>query len=206
MNFPRNLLLTALLASSGHTVAASSIDLSVKGTITPSACVPALSNGGTYDLGKISARDLNADKPTQLRGQYPQLTVTCEGATLMAVQARDNREGSDFIGSVDYFGLGLINGSEKLGAMTLRLSNPVADGAASRIIDSEDGGKTWNNGRYFWRTNLLSVSEAGVTAPLPVQQFSATLAIWPTIAPANSLTLTDEVLIDGSVTLTVKYL
>lgn len=165
-----------------------------------------MSNGGIVELGKISAKDLNADTPTSLPGLYPQLSVTCEGATLMALEARDNRKGSDYFGTADYFGLGLINGSEKLGALMLHLSNPVADGVVTRIIDSENGGKTWSNGRYFWRTNLLSVADASVTAPLPVQQFSATLVIWVFIAPTNSLDLTDDVPIDGSVTFTVVYL
>ena len=38
----KSLATTALLIASAHTFAASSVDLTVKGLITPSACTPAL--------------------------------------------------------------------------------------------------------------------------------------------------------------------
>jgi len=202
----RNLLIAALLTSAAHAGAMSNVDLAVKGSITPSACAPGISNGGLADFGKISAKDLKPDNETMLKGHYFQFTVTCEGATLMGLQAKDNREGSDYTDRVDQFGLGLINGSEKLGAMELSLSNPVADGVASRMIHSEDGGLTWSNGRYLWRTNILSVADASINAPIPVQQFSSTLRIFTLIAPTSGLNLTEEVPIDGSVTLTLRYL
>ncbi len=43
-------------------------------------------------------------------------------------------------------------------------------------------------------------------APVPVQDLTSDLHIHPRIAPASSLTLNDEAAIDGSVTLTVRYL
>ncbi|MFE6270325.1 YidB family protein [Streptomyces goshikiensis] len=43
-------------------------------------------------------------------------------------------------------------------------------------------------------------------APVPVQDLTSDLQIHPGISPASSLTLNDEVAIDGSVTLTVRYL
>ncbi len=200
------LFATLLLISAGSAFAASSVDLTVRGLITPSACKPDLSNGGNVDLGKISARDLNADKPTTLAGQSLQLSVTCDAQTLMALEAKDNRKGSAYIEQYDLFGLGLINSTEKLGAMEMRLINPVADGLAGRMIASEDGGLTWYYERYFTHDNILSVANIGIDAPLPVQLFTADMMISPIIAPASGLTLNNEVAIDGSVTLTVKYL
>lgn len=202
-----NTLFAALLLSSaGNVLAASSVDLTVKGLITPSACEPTLSNGGVVDIGKISAKDLNADRPTGLAQQTLQLTVTCDAATLMALEAKDNREGSDYENYIGAYGLGMINITEKLGAMEMRILNPTADGAAARMIGSDDGGLTWYNGRYFARDNIVSVANAGVDAPIPVQLFTGDLNILPTIAPTSGLTLTNEVAIDGSATLTVKYL
>lgn len=119
MSIPRNLTFALLLAGAGNAVAASSIDLAVKGTITPSACTPTLANGGVVDYGKISAKDLKVDSHTRLPSQKLQMTVDCEAATLFALAAKDNREGTE--SSLDYynFGLGLINGSEKLGYLEL---------------------------------------------------------------------------------------
>ncbi|WP_256590845.1 MULTISPECIES: DUF1120 domain-containing protein [unclassified Pseudomonas] len=50
---------TALIGVAPFAMAASSVDLTVTGTITPAACMPSISNGGAIDLGKISAKDLN---------------------------------------------------------------------------------------------------------------------------------------------------
>ncbi|NWC74508.1 DUF1120 domain-containing protein [Pseudomonas sp. P7759] len=198
------LLLTG--AGAGTAIAASSVDLTVRGLITPSSCEPSLPSGGNVDIGKISAKDLKADQATQLSAHNVPFTVTCDAATLMALEAKDNREGSDYNNDISQFGLGLINGNEKLGSMELRLLNPLADGVASRIIGSRDGGLTWGNDRYLARDNILSVADGSTDIPIPVQLFNAELNILPIIAPTNSLTLTEEVPIDGSVTLTVKYL
>ncbi|MGY2362925.1 DUF1120 domain-containing protein [Pseudomonas azotoformans] len=198
------LLLTG--AGAGTAIAASSVDLTVRGLITPSSCEPSLPSGGNVDIGKISAKDLKADQATVLPTHSVPFTVTCDAATLMALEAKDNREGSDYNNDLTQFGLGLINGNEKLGSMELRFANPLADGVASRTIASEDGGLTWYNERYLMRENIVSVADGSTDAPAPVQLFNAELEIIPRIAPTNSLTLTEEVPIDGSVTLTVKYL
>ena len=52
---------TLLLIGAGPVWAASSQDLTVKGVITPSACAPVVSGGGTVDFGKVSVKDLNTD-------------------------------------------------------------------------------------------------------------------------------------------------
>ncbi|WP_263487802.1 DUF1120 domain-containing protein [Pseudomonas sp. REP124] len=193
-----------LLAGSASAFAASSVDLTVTGMITPSACEPTLSQGGLVDYGKISAKDLYADRPTQLPTQALQLTLTCDAATLAAIEAKDNREGSAHVGGdADLFGLGLINGNEKLGAMHLRLLSPVADGVTVRTIDSVDGGSTWNANTFMATNSITSVADASTLAPIPFQTWSSSLEIMPRIAPTNSLTLTNEAAIDGSVTLSV---
>ncbi|WP_339468571.1 DUF1120 domain-containing protein [Pseudomonas sp. EL_65y_Pfl1_R83] len=208
MNKSLHTLIAALLLSAAsQAVAASSVDLSVRGLITPSACEPTLSNGGVYDLGKIAAKDLNPDQPSFFPYHALQMTVTCDAPTLMGLQSQDNRAGSHFQNDETYeFGLGLINGDEKLGALSLRLIRPLADGVEARTVGSEDGGATWYNERYLYRNNIVSVAALGTLVPIAVQVFSAELAIYPTIAPTNSLTLNNEVAIDGSVTLTVRYL
>ncbi|NVZ22928.1 DUF1120 domain-containing protein [Pseudomonas costantinii] len=200
------LIASLLLTGSASVFAASSVDLTVVGLITPSACEPTLSNGGSVDYGKISAKDLSATQSTFLDAQTVQITVTCDAATLMALEGKDNREGSDFNNDLMEFGLGLINGTEKLGAMTLRLLTPVADGVAARTIGSDDGGLTWFVNRYLMRNNIISVADATTVAPMPVQLFTSQLSIQPRIAPTSQLTLNNEVAIDGSVTVTVRYL
>ena len=108
-----NALFTALLlTTAGNALAASSVDLTVKGLITPSACEPTLPNGGNVDIGKISAKDLKADDHTNLGEHTLQLTVTCDDETLMAIEPHDNRAGSSSDNIPSCFGLGLIYGNE----------------------------------------------------------------------------------------------
>ncbi|MDQ0650576.1 DUF1120 domain-containing protein [Pseudomonas cedrina] len=202
----KSLLVMALLSGAGSAVAASSVDLTVKGLITPSACEPTLSSGGVYDIGKISAKDLNADKSTALPEHTLQLTVTCDAATLMAIEPQDNRAGSSFESDPATFGLGLINSSEKLGSFAMNLSSMLADGQEVRPIVSTDAGLTWSQSVYLTNAGITSVANTTTIAPIPVQSLTSNLTLSPIIAPATSLTLTNEVAIDGSVTLTVKYL
>ena len=202
----KSLTAAALLLGSAHVFAASSVDLTVKGLITPSACTPALSGGGTVDYGKISAKDLNVDKTTYLTAQTLQFTVTCDAATLVAVEAKDNREGSDSGNDYEHFGLGLINGTEKLGGMQLKLFSPVADGVPVSTVGSYDSGATWGMERQLMRNSIVAPATAGVDAPIPFQLWSVDLSVEPYIAKTSGLTLTNEVAIDGSVTITVRYL
>lgn len=200
------LFATLLLTGTGTAHAASSVDLTVRGLITPSACEPSLSGGGNVELGKISAKDLNADTHTRLPNQTLQLTITCDAATLMAIEPKDNRAGSAFNSSNTNFGLGLVNGSEKLGAFQMYLQLPVGDGAALGPISSSDGGLTWTRYMYMTNDGITSVANTTTIAPVPVQSLVTDVVIIPFIASASSLTLTEEVPIDGSATLTVKYL
>lgn len=189
--------------------AASSVDLSVTGMITPSACNPGLSNGGVYDLGKIPAKDLNTDQPTQLTAHNLQLTLTCEALTLVALKPRDNRLGSSFESdNTIKFGLGLVNGDEKVGSMLLRLQSIVADGTEMHPIGSV-GTTSWAPTDILSPTFLTSFTlnkNTSPPAPTPIQQLTANVLIEPLIAPANTLTLNAEVPIDGSATLEVNYL
>ncbi|WP_426216801.1 DUF1120 domain-containing protein [Pseudomonas sp. DWRC2-2] len=200
------LFATLLLTGTGTALAASSVDLTVRGLITPSACEPTLSGGGNVEIGKISAKDLKADEHTQLADQALQLTVTCDAATLMAIEPKDNRAGSASEIDDVAFGLGLVNGSEKLGYFAMVVESAVADGADVGPIASRDGGLTWTRLMFLVNNGITSVANSTTVAPVPVQSLVADLTIMPNIAPASSLTLTEEVPIDGSATLTVKYL
>ena len=200
------LFATLLLTGAGTAFAASSVDLTVRGLITPSACEPTLSGGGNVEIGKISAKDLKADENTFLTEQTMELTVTCDAPTLMAIEPKDNRPGSASEIDDAAFGLGLVNGSEKLGFFNMVVESAVADGADVGPIVSRDGGLTWTRLIFLVNNGITSVANSTTIAPVPVQSLVANLTIAPGIAPASSLTLTEEVPIDGSTTLTVKYL
>ena len=193
-----------LLAMTSSAFAASSVDLTVKGLITPSACTPSLP--GDIDYGKIAAKDLNPDSHTWLERRTLKLSVNCEAATLFAINPIDNRAGTS---TFAVFGLGLINGSEKLGGYEVSFSNPVADlpstlltqfeGRAWTVLDPEDSALP---------NQLVALGSRGDNgwAPHPLQDAIVDISVRAGIAPANTLTLTNEVALDGSATFEVMYL
>jgi hypothetical protein len=208
MNKSISILCSALLLTGVSTAFASSTDLTVTGIITPDACTPTLSGGGIVDFGKIAAKSLNLTTPTRLEDKTVQLTVSCDAPTRFAVIPLDNREGSA-IGS-GTFGLGLINGTQKLGRYYLQFVNHVAD-VPSTILTTLDDGVTWTR---LWDDDpavpkrKVALGSAGGSgwAPHHVQDTVMDIMLNTAIARADGLTLTDEVQIDGSATLQIDYL
>lgn len=199
-----------LIASASSAFAASSTDLTVTGLITPAACEPSLSNNGIVDHGKIKAADLNQNAPTYLARKTIDFSVTCDGATPFALQGEDNRAGSEHESESFYFGLGLINSTEKLGAFQVNFTNPRADNRTATFIVSDNGGQNWQklHSSFALRksSDWVSVAAWGTETPIPVTTFTGQMQINTEIAPANQLTLTDDVTMDGSLTLNVIYL
>lgn len=199
------LLSTALLLNLFSTAyAASAIDLSVKGLITPSACSPILSGGGVIDHGKLSAGDLNQGNPTYLPKHTVQMNVSCEAQTLFGLKAIDNRTAS---GSSSSFGLGFVNGDKKLGWFYLYFNNPVMDGATARSIVSYDNGITWRPEDMFEPGPLFAISTpADTSLPIAGRELAVELEIATGIYDAAGMDLSQEVPLDGSATIEVKYL
>ncbi|MEX3773670.1 DUF1120 domain-containing protein [Pseudomonas sp. MYb118] len=185
--------------------AASSVDLSVTGTITPSACTPVLSNGGVIDHGKISIKDITS-KP--LPAMTLQLGVNCDAATFFAIQGTDNREDSASNNSPDSFGLGLGENNHKLGFYRLFMELAMADGVLHPIVESVDG-STWfpvSSGQIWQPRWLRSVNTPGSPdhAPVAVKEFLADVTVQTTLNKPR--VLTTETSLDGSATLDIVYL
>ena len=196
---------SVLLLSSANAFAASSVDLTVKGLIVPSACTPSLSAGGVIDHGKISAKDLNPDKNTIIGNHTLSMAVNCDAPIQFAVHSIDNRAAS---GSSLSYGLGFINETQRLGGYSLTLVSPVAeDGVVVQPIASGDQGNTWYREK-FWDPGL-SMSVASMdddSQPLAVKDLRVDLQVQTFVFRADGLDLSNEVNIDGSATLEVKYL
>jgi len=195
-----------MLLGSATSFAASTVDLTVTGLIVPSACTPSLSDGGHIDHGKISAKDLNPDRFTQVGSHDMTLTVTCDGTTVIAIHAIDNRAGSSSI-PAEAFGLGFANDNQPLGHYFLGAYDAVADGAPMQTIISADGGDTWTEtGRWYPGRYVSAASPDTPLQPAPLKELTAKLAMTTWIEPTDSLDLSDDIPIDGSATLEVKYL
>ena len=195
---------SVLLLGSATAFAASSVDLTVKGLIVPSACTPSLSGGGVIDHGKVSAKDLNPDRGTAIGLHTLSMSVNCDAPIQFALHPIDNRAAS---GIATDFGLGFINETQKLGHFSLTWRGMVADGVTVQSIASMDQGNTWYAER-FWEPSMYmaAASMDDDTQPLPIKDLSVDLEVLTIINRTDGLDLSNEVTIDGSATLEVKYL
>jgi hypothetical protein len=209
MNAPFALLASALLLTGASTVfAASSVDLTVQGLITPSACTPSLSSGGVVDHGKVAAKDLSPDNWTPLGEHILQLNITCEAPTLLALQGVDNR--GDSPDAFNGYGLGLVDG-KKLGMYLLSLDNATSGGAPISVLESSDSGLTWREnvpGDAMPVAYLASFGDrsTGSWAPTPVQNVMSDMKVTTMLGPTAGMNLANEIPILGSATVELKYL
>lgn len=197
-----------LIAHGTVALAASSVDLSVKGAITPSACTPSVSNGGLVDYGKISAQDLNPTGVTELPKTFFKLAVSCDAPSLFALASQDNR--STTAGAAASFVLGRISPTKWIGTYFLSMENIVADDPAVQQIYSVDNGSTWTYPvEADIQVNALNAfgnRSSGTTAPVPLKDVSIDLVVAPFIFPKSQLPAGESVPLDGSATLELRYL
>lgn len=197
-----------LIASSPWASAASSVDLTVKGSITPNACIPSLSNDGLVDYGKISVQELNETGVTELPPYTFKLAVNCEGASLFALATLDNRQ--SLAGPGASFVLGYINPTKWIGTYFLTLQNILVDDPAAYSIYSMDNGSTWvfNPDRQVPSNILLAFGKqsSGVMAPVPIKDASADLLVEPFIFPKSYIPVGETIELDGSATFELRYL
>ena len=199
--------LALMYAAAPLSFALSTVELEVNGQITPSACSVSLSDNGLVDHGKILATTLNPSEFTVLPNQQMGLSISCQGLVLFALVGIDNKRESSL--APDYFyGLGINPHApgERLGSVSLSLRGPVGDFQPMQTLASSDQGVTWTPEPYAYPGLLMGFARLGDTLPAPIRQLVAALRVDTSISPANTLTLKEEVPLDGSITLDLRYL
>lgn len=215
MKLPLLLLPIVLGAIGGTASALPSVELKVKGTLRPSACTPTLSTDGVVDYGVIPVASLNPRYPTALSPRDMSLTVDCQEPASIALTVVDNRAMSrvpgmfdDTAGSIDFtFGLGMAAG-HKLGGYRISFdAGATADGRRVSGIVSSDQGASWKgNIGYLRHTGqYFSFSQDGVTASTQ-KLLSAPLRVQAVINSGPNLPRGEELQLDGSATIELKYL
>ena len=205
----------AWLAASASAQAASTVELTVGGLITPMACTPVLSGGGLIDFGKISRQDLNQSTGTRLPLKSLTLTVSCNVPGRYALRMRDNRDGTAHVNSEIYYGLGLDSAGNKIGVYSVKFDPRKTVADALPVIygtESTTGGLAWrtsnSNPIDIGSRSLLGFTEvAGSNAgPSAIQNLTSTLTLEAVINARQNLDLSVETPMDGSATLEVVYL
>jgi len=222
-----------LVGSSFSTMAADpSVTLPVKVDIVPGACVPKFS-AASLDLGTIKVADLSATDFTRLPKKTIQLLITCPEPAPVAVTFSDDRKGSVITGKglgafictlmgtpslteSLLFGLGQ-SGSIKIGGYMVRFSDSTSALGNGKNIQTltQDSGTTggWimNNTQLAFPTagsRYFSWGTAGTSTPNAYSSITQSIDVYAALNKTADLkpALTNAVNLDGSITVTLKYL
>jgi len=228
----KNALALAVLATTALPVMAESVDVRVIGTITPTACTPTLSGGGTIDYGVIPPASLSDTAFTVLQEKQIDISINCDapakvslktingrpntvaGSTEGAGGTARNPDGVTLFGSTNLAVAGLgLDGTDKIGGYAMRIAQgtAVADGSDVDVIISDDMNATWARsaaGSIFnqLRTRHVSWGATGTTTPVAFETFTAKLGAQAYINKASELDLSKPVALDGLTTIELVYL
>jgi hypothetical protein len=221
-----------MLASTSLPVLAESVDVRVIGNITPTACTPTLTGGGTNDYGVIPPASLSNTAFTVLPEKQIDISITCDapakvsiktingrpntvaGSTEGAGGTAKNPDGVTLLGSTNIAVAGLgPDSTDKIGGHAMRIAQgtAVADGSGVDVLTSDDMNATWaksTTGSIFnqSRTRHVSWGATGTTIPVAFETFNAKLGAQAYINKASELDLSKPVALDGLTTIELVYL
>lgn len=204
-----------LLVGAPSVMAASTVDLSVKGQITPSACSPQFPGGALIDYGKIAQKDLSLTTATRLPVRTLTVGIACSGTVRYALRMRDNRDGSAMVNSEIYYGLGFDISGNRLGVYSMTFDpRQTQAGNIAQVYGTES-----TTGGLAWRTSNLNPIDIGsrsylgftdvegsVSGPAAIGLLLSTVTVQTVINARQNLDLSVETPLDGSATLEVVYL
>lgn len=227
--------LAVLAATSLPALAASTVDVRVIGTITPTACVPTLAGGGAIDYGAIHPTTLAADAYTVLAERTTTFSITCDAPAKVAVQFVNQRVGSlagstnetstggqpplgarDLLFGIggNVYGAGLgMDGTRQIGGYSMRMppGTFIIDG--NTAVDSiyrnytTDAFAASANGIVFSnQQRQISWAATGSLLPVAFTTLSGQLMVQAYINKSSELDLTKPVVLDGLTTIELVYL
>ncbi|WP_338489706.1 DUF1120 domain-containing protein [Pseudomonas trivialis] len=205
--FSRRLAALCLCLTATPALCASSVEIALTGVITPSACTPTLSSNGIVDHGRVPARSLNFYEFTKLPSQNLDLGVSCNEPVLFVLVGVDNRAASS-VGPGFYYGLGnnIHAPQERLGSVSMALREAMGDDEPVLVLASSNKGETWFPESNVYPDLYIGFAPLGTLVPTPYRLISASLQIETSINAAAHLTLDQEVPLDGSIVLDLRYL
>ena len=195
------------LCAAAKASAGSAAELTVTGRVTPDACYIELSDEGFVDHGKIPAHTLLVDEFTVLPSRQLELQVQCARPMLFALVGIDNRAESSL--APDFFyGLGrnIHASDERLGSVALSYRNPVGDSQAMQVLASTNSGESWTPEPNGYPRSYMAFAPTGDRQPDFISQLRVQLQVDTAINFSQYLTLNQEVPLDGSIVLDLRYL
>ncbi|WP_455827202.1 DUF1120 domain-containing protein [Pseudomonas graminis] len=208
MNRTLRLCAALLLLNTGSNVFASTAaEMTLSGLVTPSSCTIALSGSGIIDHGTIPAHLLNQAAPTPLPTKWLDVEIQCSGPLLFALIGLDSREDSSPAPDTTY-GLGKNPNAptEQLGYVDLAFETAQGDGQVMQSLVFPSGGGVWFPQPAIHPRTLMGFARPGRPFPEPIITLITRIRAQTTIHPANRLTLRQDVPLDGSLVLDLRYL
>ncbi|WP_185735225.1 DUF1120 domain-containing protein [Burkholderia cepacia] len=195
-------VLACTLLGAGETSAA---DLSVDGQIrSDGACSIALDNGGVVDLGNLSRKDIpGAWREWTSMIVYMPWTINCQHPSKVGVDVIDNRAATLPPGTIAMrFGLG---NPEIVGYYFIHSIDSLADGWGVNSIWRRQGDNNWTDEYGVMAPgDTMSWGVQGQTEPVAFKTLKSRLKFQ--FEFRGGIAFTDELEIDGSATLELRYL
>jgi type 1 fimbria pilin len=216
LNLSNVTAIAALLIASGTAVAGPSATLQVKGTITPAACTPTLSNAGIVDFGVTSVGEFTADSDLVVTSKAVNLTVTCTAPTKLKFTLTDNRDGT--VADLDVYpshsiarsdsalGLGETTDSKKIGAYGMATSDVTIDGSTTDtgLCNKINGNWTrMGTGAYIFKNEDLAFC---TTNDVNIAYEEASIDFMVSVVLSKEMKSISEIQnLDGNATLNFEY-
>ncbi|AHG18586.1 beta-fimbriae major subunit [Chania multitudinisentens RB-25] len=200
-------LSTLLLAMANAQAATPTAELKVIGELTVPACTVAAADDGVYDFGRLSATMVKPAATTALTPMTKTWTITCDAETYLNFAPVDNRAASVSTVATTNFGMGMVNGTGKIGYYTAQMANATVDGVASELFTSASSTFTpaatadiTTGLRSGWATPTANTQKSG-------KVFVSDIIVSPVLASSATMNgaITDDTNLDGSMTLSFAY-
>lgn len=117
----------ALLAATAVAHASESTDLTVTGTIAPSACSLSLPGGGSIDFGELKLQDIGGGKVAFRESTDTQFEISCSSATQLAMHYTDQTYAGVEMPQKNAFLL-VAGDDGEIGYVEIRMENGQGDG------------------------------------------------------------------------------
>lgn len=209
---------------------AESVDLRVKGTIIPAACVPNIT--GEINYGNVTAAQLSSDEYTVLDKKEVDFAISCDAFVRVAIKAINGQPGTvaggeahmpdtsqkspvDLLGHVkpQVAGLGAADGVNVGGyALALVADGLSADGGALKIITSTNNFNSWSDQEkdfvslyHPYAANTIYSWERTVGAAA-IQNLTGKLAVQAYLNKKSVLDTSKAIQLSGLTTIELVYL
>ncbi|MFJ3372923.1 DUF1120 domain-containing protein [Pseudomonas sp. NPDC086251] len=199
-------------------VAATSLNLSVTGTIEPPSCDIALAGTGQVDYGNIVLNPTGitgASLQSQRKDQA--LSISCLSPAYTGLRLVDNRTSSvPGTANATKYGLGFDSANNPIGYFNIAIKDVLVDGGVGQLkVTADPTAGTWaavsstaliETYALASKTYAFDSATTPTTVPKAMTTMTGTITVGEQIQPRNTLDTTTEIVLDGSATFELIYL